>query len=235
MYLVGTAGWSIPRDYSGSFPEEGSHLSRYSRVFNCVEINSSFYREHLPRTYERWAGEVPEDFLFSVKLSQEFTHHSGLKPAAKEIRQSLENIRHLGNKLGMILLQFPGSLEFERKKFERFLTLIRKTYEGPLSLEARNCSWVGTDARSLYYDFGVSKVAADPERCEGGPKKLLTSGGAAYYRLHGTPVIYRSSYPKKYLKELASELSVRKKSWVIFDNTTFGKATENALFLRKLL
>lgn len=228
MYLIGTAGWNMPGDV-------GSHLFRYSRVFNCVEINSSFYREHMPRTYERWAGEVPEDFRFSVKLSQEFTHKCALKPTAKKIQQSLENILHLGPKLGMILLQFPGSMELDVKKLERFLTLIRKSYDGPLSLEARNCSWINKDARSLYYDFGVSKVSADPERCPGGPKKLLTSGGTSYYRLHGSPIIYRSSYTKKFIKGLASEIKTQKSAWIIFDNTTFGEATENALFLRKLL
>lgn len=233
MQLVGTAGWSIPGDFARRFPGEGSHLERYSRVFSAVEINSSFYREHLPRTYLRWAREVPEDFRFSVKLSQVFTHKSALKPVEKDLHRSLDGILHLEKKLGVILLQFPGSMEFELKRMERFFRLIRKSWAGPVVLEARNTSWIDRPARDLMYESGVSKVQADPERCPGGPKKLLTAGGLAYFRLHGTPVIYRSSYTKKFLNGLRSDISGYRKSWVIFDNTTMGAATGNALCLLK--
>jgi uncharacterized protein YecE (DUF72 family) len=234
MEFIGTAGWNLTKEFSEKFPEEGSHLVRYAQVFHAVEINSSFYREHMPKTYERWASVVPDEFRFSVKLSQEFTHKSDLRPKEKELRNSLDGVLHLGEKLGFILLQFPGSREFHPKNMERFLKLIRKSYAGPLALEARNCSWINHDGKILMRDFAVSKVIADPERCPGGPKSLLTAGGSPYYRLHGSPVIYRSSYPKKFLKALRTELQCFKNPWVIFDNTTFGKATENALQLQGL-
>jgi uncharacterized protein YecE (DUF72 family) len=229
MKYIGTAGWSLPKECLEKFPDQGSHLERYARVFSAVEINSSFYREHMSRTYERWAASVPDDFRFSVKLSREFTHNCDLQPNASKLARSLQGIQFLGDKLGVILLQFPGSLEFHPKKMERFFKLLRKSYHGPLALEARNCTWIGNAGKNLMYNYGVSKVIADPERCPGGPKKLLTSGGLAYYRLHGSPVIYRSSYQKKFLTDLKREISSYKKVWVIFDNTTFGEATKNAL------
>src|SRR3954470_6877514 len=71
---VGTAGWSIPKEHAGRFPEQGSHLARYSRRLPAVEINSSFYRPHRPTTYARWAAETPEGFEFSVKVPREITH-----------------------------------------------------------------------------------------------------------------------------------------------------------------
>jgi uncharacterized protein YecE (DUF72 family) len=40
--MVGTAGWSIPPRHAACFPEQGSHLERYSQRFAAVEINSSF-------------------------------------------------------------------------------------------------------------------------------------------------------------------------------------------------
>jgi uncharacterized protein YecE (DUF72 family) len=233
MLTVGTAGWALPKEWKDEFPEEGSHLARYAQVLNGVEINSSFYREHLPRTYERWASEVPAHFRFSVKLSQAFTHKGELRPKEKDLRLSLEGIQHLGEKLGVVLLQFPGSMEFHAKKMERFFGILRKHYGGPLALEARNCSWITTEARKLFYGYRISKVIADPERCPGGAKKIFSSGGLAYYRLHGSPVIYRSSYTKAYLARLKKELAQYKNVWVIFDNTTFGHATENALWLMK--
>ena len=62
MVRIGTAGWVIPRQSAEMAAGEGSHLERYARVMNCVEINSSFHRAHRPATWARWAEAVPEDF-----------------------------------------------------------------------------------------------------------------------------------------------------------------------------
>jgi uncharacterized protein YecE (DUF72 family) len=51
MLRIGTAGWAIRRERQDRFPGDGSHLARYARVFNAVEINSSFYRPHRVSTY----------------------------------------------------------------------------------------------------------------------------------------------------------------------------------------
>ncbi|HEY0796748.1 MAG TPA: DUF72 domain-containing protein, partial [Acidisarcina sp.] len=78
---VGTAGWSIPRDWVGSFEDSGPHIERYSKVLSCAEINSSFHRSHRPGTYAKWAAAVPDDFLFSVKVPRTITHLSALAPS----------------------------------------------------------------------------------------------------------------------------------------------------------
>ena len=71
---IGCAGWSIPKAHAGAFPAVGTALERYAQVFDCVEINSSFYRSHRPSTYERWAASVPDHFRFSVKMPKQITH-----------------------------------------------------------------------------------------------------------------------------------------------------------------
>jgi uncharacterized protein YecE (DUF72 family) len=65
---IGTAGWSFPRTLE-DFPAEGTGLERYAAVFNGVEINSSFYRPHQRKTYERWAASTPAGFRFAVKVA----------------------------------------------------------------------------------------------------------------------------------------------------------------------
>jgi uncharacterized protein YecE (DUF72 family) len=56
-----------------------------------------------------------------------------------------------------------------------------------------------------------------------------------YYRLHGSPRIYYSSYQDDYLESLAGRLRQfrrrRVPTWCIFDNTTLGAGTGNALSL----
>lgn len=233
--FIGTAGWSIPKDYSKYFPEEGSHLKRYSQAFNMVEINSSFYREHQAKTYVRWKDEVPREFRFSVKLAQKLIHECGFKPKAKELEASLENILHLEEKLGVILIQTPGKMGFHLKNAERFYKLIRKSYDGPLAIEPRNIEWISKESKNLMMDYGISKVIADPERCAGGGKTILKAGGLTYYRLHGSPIIYRSSYSQEYLENLATQTKKLKNVWCVFDNTSFGVATQNALDLKDRL
>lgn len=83
-------------------------------------------------------------------------------------------------------------------------------------------------------EFKVSKVIADPERAPHDSKQILSSGGVTYIRLHGSPEIYRSSYSDEFLVSLKEELNTYKKPWCIFDNTTFGKATGNALKLLEM-
>jgi len=226
---IGTAGWNIPADFRSSFPEEGSHLFRYSQILNAVEINSTFYNFHQPKTFERWASETPDDFQFSIKLHQSFTHDCDLRPKVREMKEFFSSVHHLGTKFKVLLLQFPGKMIFHEKNMNRFYELIRKNFEGHIVIEPRNETWVSKESRKLLKDYKISKVIADPERC---PSPFKTINGLVYYRLHGSPIIYRSSYSKAYLKRLKKELQGYKDAWCIFDNTTFGQATGNALELR---
>lgn len=222
--FIGTAGWSIPSQTKDFFPEGKSHLERYSQVFSGVELNSSFYHDHRGSTYAKWAMATDKDFRFSVKLHQRFSHDKEFKPSAKDLRMFISEIKNLENKFAVLLIQLPGSLHFT-SKFSRLLTLIRKNFDGSIVIEPRSVTWSEKEAIALYRDFEVTKVQADPERC---PSPLkLNFAGMDYYRLHGSPVIYRSSYAEDFLKNIRKKLT--KKSWCIFDNTTLGHGTENAL------
>lgn len=227
---IGTAGWNIPAEFRSSFPEEGSHLTRYSQILNAVEINSTFYKYHQARTFARWKEETPANFQFSVKLHQDFTHKCDLYPKVRDLKNFFQGVNELGEKWKVLLIQFPGKMEFHEKKISRFYDLLRRNFEGHIVLEPRNLTWISKESLKLMKEFRISKVIADPERC---PLKKNPEFGIHYVRLHGSPIIYRSSYTKKFLKGLKRDLQSIRNPWVIFDNTTFGLATENALFLTK--
>ncbi len=76
---VGTSGWSYPKGegtWKGYLYPSGkiNELEYYSRFFNTVEVNSSFYSPPNPVYVYNWVRRVPDDFLFTVKLWQKFTH-----------------------------------------------------------------------------------------------------------------------------------------------------------------
>jgi uncharacterized protein YecE (DUF72 family) len=231
--FVGTAAWTIPAHLKGEFPPEGSHLARYARVFDAVEINSSFYRDHKPETYARWAAAVPAHFRFAVKLSRYFTQEMRLRETGARLGEVLAGIAELGPKWGFLLVQLPPSLDFVKADAARFLKALRRHYKGALAWEPRHLSWASARAVALLDAHGVTKVVADPERCPWPPEQMARQSAPAYFRLHGSPEIYRSQYSPEYLARVSASLTALARKgrdpWCIFDNTTFGHATADAL------
>jgi len=230
--LVGCAGWAIPRESAPHFPTEGSHLERYARRMSAVEIDSSFYRSHLPSTYARWASRVPPDFRFAVKVPKEVTHVRRLADASGLDRFLMET-RELGVKLGAWLVQLPPHLAFDPLVAGRFFEGVRQRFEGSVVCEPRHASWFGQEAEAVLQDFRVARAAVDPAIH---PAGTIPGGwkGFVYYRLHGSPQRYRSSYADEFLRSFAGELKEMAREipvWCIFNNTAGGAAIENALTL----
>lgn len=229
---VGTAGWAIPRPFAGCFSEQGSTLERYSGSLGAVEINSSFHRPHRPETYARWADTVPDGFRFAVKMPREITHVKRLADVEPAVTTFCDAVGRLGSKLGPLLIQLPPSLAFQAEDVAAFLHLLRDRNDGPVVCEPRHASWFEADAGVLLDRFGVARVAADPARV---PEAALPGGWPAlhYYRLHGSPRMYYSEYDGAFLADLARKLVTNRRveTWCIFDNTTSGAATGNALTL----
>jgi uncharacterized protein YecE (DUF72 family) len=235
---VGCAGWSLPRAEWDHFPSQGSHLERYATRFPAVEIDSSFYRTHRPATYARWAASVPPFFRFALKLPRTITHEAGLRDTKSLLDAFLAGALSLGPQLGCLLMQLPPSLEFIPEIVERFLVALRDRHSGHVVAEPRHPGWFVDQAEQLLQRFQVARVAADPA-----PVPAAASPGGwppvVYYRLHGSPRMYYSSYSPNYLAGLAARLTSHARPetpvWCIFDNTALGAATSNALELLRRL
>lgn len=230
---IGCAGWSIPRSSQGRFPRQGTHLERYAALFHAVEINSSFYREHLEETYGRWARSVPAGFRFAVKMPRWITHSGALSGKEGELEKFIGQIGGLGRKLGAVLVQLPPRLAYDEELAEAFFTRLRGLYRGAVACEPRHPSWFDDRAAKLLRRFRVSRVAADPAS----PPAAAVPGGwtrMVYFRLHGSPRMYYSTYSGERLRKLAATLKALPAGadiWCIFNNTAAGAATENALEL----
>lgn len=218
------------------FPIGGTHLERYAAVFNAVEINTSFYRPHQVKTYERWAASVPDTFRFSVKAPRTMTHvhhlHDGVEPMAR----FADEVAGLGGKLGCVLLQFPPSLMFDAVAAGSFLSLARRHFTTTmLACEGRHPTWFSDAATAALRDLGITRVIADPPAGQPGPHVATTK--STYLRLHGTPRIYYSSYGQEDIDWAAGIVAGRLKAghdaWCIFDNTAEGLATPNAMSLMR--
>lgn len=229
--FVGTAGWSISSRHAGEFAGDGTHLERYCRRLDAVEINSSFYRPHRRETYERWARAVPENFSFSVKLPKSITHERRLIDCGQLLHEFLSQVGGLGAKLGVILVQLPPSLRFDATAAPAFLAGLRSRTEAGLALEPRHESWFDESVNAELEEHRIARVAADPARVAGADRPSGWSG-LAYFRLHGSPEIYRSDYAGR-LDEISRRLkrAAAPRIWCIFDNTMESHALGNAVAL----
>jgi uncharacterized protein YecE (DUF72 family) len=146
----------------------------------------------------------------------------------------LEQISILREKLGPVLIQLPPSLEFDHVRVNKFLMLLRKSYSGDVVWEPRHASWFDERADDLFKEFNVARVAADPP-CVCNASRPAGLRTLAYFRLHGSPRRYFSSYSESFLNALAAqfrELVLGARVWCVFDNTAAGYAIQNALELK---
>ena len=164
-------------------------------------------------------------------MPKEITHERRLCDVSKVLDRFLAEIAGLGSKLGPLLVQMPPSLAFEEAVARSFFDELRARFTADVVCEPRHATWFARDADRLLAEYRVARVAADPAVV---PRAAEPGGwsGLAYYRLHGSPKMYYSSYSSEFLESLAAKLrETVVPAWCIFDNTTLGAATINAVDL----
>lgn len=178
---------------------------------------------------------MPDDFRFSVKVPKAITHERHLIDCADIVKRFAGEIAGLGAKLGPLLVQLPPRFAFPGKPAWAFFDLLRQATGAALVCEPRHASWFTERVETAFTERGIARVAADPPPVRGAEK---TGGwqGLVYWRLHGSPEIYRSNYAAGEIRaqaRLMKAVGEDVEAWTIFDNTTFGAATSNALALSK--
>jgi uncharacterized protein YecE (DUF72 family) len=239
---IGTAGWTVPARDAKPVAETGSHLERYARRLNAVEINSSFHRPHRTRAYARWANATPTDFRFSVKLPKAITHERKLEDCGALLDRFAGEVAGLGDKLAVLLVQLPPKSELNKRVAGPFFRALRKRIAVPVALEPRHASWFSPGADAWLATREIARVAADPVKVALADLNAREVGGwrgLAYYRWHGSPRIYYSAYDADALAALQQRMQQSCRdgvpAWCIFDNTASGAAFGDALSLQALM
>lgn len=263
---IGTSGWSYPRGqgtWRGYFYPDSrtNELEYYSQFFKTVELNSSFYRPPDPSLVRRWIHQVPDDFLFSVKLWQKFTHPKMFKEVTgqnastskDDVDAFLRSIEPLikADKMGALLVQFPPSFKNDQQNQQTLSTIINQFCFLKLAVELRDKSWNDTtDIVELFAKHNVAWVQIDEPKFRSSIAKGITStGDIAYFRFHGrnykdwwsgdNETRYRYLYSSREIQELSEEvLKAREKTsltFAYFNNHWQGYAPRNAIDMIKAL
>lgn len=183
----GIGGWTYEAWRGLFFPPKHPHareLEYASRHVTTIEVNGTFYRTQTRATFEKWAAETPDDFVFSLKAPRYAANRKLLADAGESIARFVESgIAALGDKLGPILWQFAGTKRFDVEDVAAFLELLPREAEGrPLThvLEPRHASFDTPAFRDLVAGHGCAVVIADSDDY---PNLGDATGPLAYARL----------------------------------------------------
>ena len=147
---IGTSAFTAA-GWEGSFYPKGlpakDQLSYYARHFDTVEVDSTYYRIPALSTVKGWAAKTPAGFIFAAKVPQIITHEKVLVDCAGDLKEFLDVMSALGEKLGPLLFQFPY---FNKKAFAsmndflaRLVPFLKTLPKGqPFAVEIRNKNWL---------------------------------------------------------------------------------------------
>ncbi|KAB2911499.1 MAG: DUF72 domain-containing protein [Hyphomicrobiaceae bacterium] len=165
---AGIGGWTF-EPWRGVFYPKGlphaRELEYASRQLTSIEINGTFYRTQTPATFAKWAREVPDGFVFSVKGPRYATNRSVLGEAGDSIKRFIDSgVLELGDRLGPLLWQFAPSKRFDAADFGRFLELLPPAVGGTRLrhvVEVRHRSFCTPDFVALLRQFATPVVFAE--------------------------------------------------------------------------
>ncbi len=192
---IGTAGWSykdwVPNFYPKQQTKDFDWLQFYAAHFNCVEVNSTYYTYLSPKIVEGWIRKIEEmnDFLFTVKLHQDFTHLRKYdKQKVKAITENLDKLLSAG-RLGGILMQFPYSFPFNETTAEYIRQLNELFSSYNQFVEVRHSSWSDKAAYDFFNALDITFCTIDqPEIGKAIHFEPVITNDKAYLRFHGRNV-----------------------------------------------
>ncbi|TDK36576.1 DUF72 domain-containing protein [Rhizobium deserti] len=165
---TGIGGWTF-EPWEGTFyPDKltkKKQLEYAASRLAVIEVNGTYYGSQKPETFAKWASEVPDDFVFSLKASRYTTNRKVLAEAGESIERFFsQGLTELGDHLGPILWQFAPTKKFEPDDFEAFLKLLPSKIEG-LNLdhvvEVRHDSFKVPEFIALLSKYNIAPVCAD--------------------------------------------------------------------------
>ena len=219
--LVGTSGWQY-RDWRGRFYPQGlaqaRWLEHYAERFATVESNNAFYQLPEAGTFAAWAERTPPGFVMAVKASRYLTHIKRLRDPEEPVGRLMERARHLGAKLGPVLLQLPPTLR-------AFPAGTR------VAVEPRHDSWWTDEVRDLLGERGAALCLADsPHRYT----PVWRTADWTYLRLHEGAASPRPCYDRQALAawagRLAELMGPDADAYVYFNNDPGGCAVRDAVW-----
>ena len=235
---IGCSGWDYAdwrrRVYPQGLPPT-RWLEHYARLFDTVEVNTTFYRLPRRESVARWVEQTPEDFVFAVKMSRYVTHIKRLADLEGRLARFYERIEPLveSPKLGPVLWQLPPTFKRDDELLASALELLP---EGRHCFEFREPSWYADEVYALLREHGVALVIPDSPKYPF--RTLELTADWTFLRFHHGSRGRRGNYSVSELEEWAQRIEAWRREvdvYAYFNNDWEGFAVANGRWLRRRL
>ena len=200
---IGVGGWTFAPWRGVFYPEkltQAKELEYAASKLTSIEINGTYYGSQKPETWRKWAREVPNGFVFSVKGSRFTTNRRVLAEAGDSVKRFYDQgILELGDRLGPVLWQFAPTKKFDEADFGKFLELLPRKLEGRALrhvVEVRHDSFCVPGFIALLRQFATPVVFAEHGQY---PGIADVAGDFVYARLQKGDDEIKTCYPPKQL------------------------------------
>jgi uncharacterized protein YecE (DUF72 family) len=233
MFFIGTSGWSYNHWSKIFYPEKlekSKWLNFYSKYFNSVEVNSSFYRIPFENIVKSWYKKTPDNFTFAIKGPKVITHKLKLKDVEEYLEKFIERVSLLNEKLKVILWQLPPSLKEDIPLIENFIKILPKNYKH--AFEFRNKTWFDEKLFDALEENNIAYCISDSSRYK---SLWIKTANFVYIRFHGPKNLYSSEYGEQLTNYFNKIKQFNCESYIYFNNDFNGYAIKDAIRLKSLL
>src|SRR6476660_9902128 len=209
---IGIGGWTFEPWRGVFYPEklaQAKELSYAASKLTSIEINGTYYGSQKPESFRKWAREVPDGFVFSLKGPRFATNRRVLAEAGDSVKRFYDSgVLELGDRLGPVLWQFAPTKKFDEADFGKFLELLPRKLEGRALrhvVEVRNPSFCVPDFIALLRKFETAVVFAEHGTY---PAIADITADFVYARLQKGNDEIETCYPPKQLDGWAKRLQL---------------------------
>ena len=248
-FRIGTQGWNYD-EWAGWFYPTGTkpndRLELYSRAFDTVEVDSTFYAMPPAERFQSWYERTPGGFLFTLKLPRDITHDARLVNADEVLIEFCNRSALLQEKLGPLLIQLPPDMS--SREFDSVDAFVRALpAELEFAIEFRHATWFNERTYDLLRAFDVTMaVSVGPWLDTAGALAVsgLAPGRFQYLRWMGAPrrqelsdniVDERDDDLEQWAREILYRSGEKPITYAYFNNDYQGHSPESARRLQKLL
>ncbi|GEC14770.1 DUF72 domain-containing protein [Nitrobacter winogradskyi] len=210
---IGIGGWTFAPWRGVFYPEklaQAKELAYAASRLTSIEINGTYYGSQKRESFRKWAREVPDGFIFSLKGPRFATNRRVLAEAGDSVKRFYDSgVLELGDRLGPVLWQFAPTKAFDESDFGKFLELLPRKLDGRALrhvVEVRHDSFRTPAFISLLRPFQVPVVFAEHGKY---PAIADIVGDFVYARLQKGSDGIETCYPPKQLDAWAK----RFQSW----------------------
>ena len=209
---IGIGGWTFAPWRGVFYPEKltkARELGYAASKLTSIEINGTYYGSQKPESFRKWAREVPDGFVFSLKGPRFATNRRVLAEAGESVQRFYDSgVLELGDRLGPVLWQFAPTKKFDEADFGAFLELLPRERDGRALrhvVEVRHDSFCVPGFIALLRQFKIPVVVSEHATY---PAIADITGDFVYARLQKGKDSIQTAYPAKALDAWAKRLQL---------------------------